>query len=330
MPQGDMLTKNITKFCGFVILICPVSLFTANCGGVFPQDAFRSNSNGALNEAERSKDYLAPRVAAHIEDDAVTESSGVAASRCNTGVYWTHNDSGDDAFLYAFNLQGEKLGVWRVPGAKSVDWEDIAAFRDREGKCFLYVGDTGNNKRTRGELTIYKVPEPIVSPGDKDSNRSRPLWTEPADAIKIGYPGIRHDAETLMVHPQTGDIYVLTKSYTHEASLYKLSAPYDPEKVNPMEPLGTISVPAFPNGTLTGGDISPDGLRVAICDYFNAYELVLPGTTKNFDEIWKQTPQVIELGPRKTGESIGYSADGKFLIAGSEGRNSPIIVAERK
>jgi hypothetical protein len=174
------------------------------------------------------------------------------------------------------------------------------------------------------------VPEPIVSGEDKNSSKTNPVWTSPADVINIEYPEMRHDAETLLVHPITGDIYVLTKSYTHEASIYKLSAPYDLEKVNPMKLLGSISVPAFPNGTLTGGDISPDGKRLVICDYFNAYELVLPDTAKNFDDIWKQTPQVIELGPRKTGESIAYSAEGKFLIATSEGKNPPVIVVERK
>lgn len=325
-----MLSKNITKFCAFVILICLVSLFTANCGGVFPQDAFRSNSNGISGDAEKSVDYGPPKVVANIKEDAVRESSGVAASRCNEGVYWTHNDSGDDAFLFAFNLQGEKLGVWRVPGAKNYDWEDIAAFKDKSGKCFLYVGDTGNNKRTRSELTVYRVPEPQISAEDKNASKTRPVWTAPADAIRVEFPQMRHDAETLMVHPQTGDIYILTKSFTHEASVYKLTAPYDLDKVTPMTLLGTISVPAFPNGTLTGGDVSPDGTRAVICDYFNAYELILPAGVKDFDEIWKQTPQVVELGPRKTGESIAYSADGKFLIATSEGKNPPVIVVERK
>lgn len=296
---------------------------------MFPQDAFKSNSKGVNGDAEKSKDYAAAKVVANIKDDAVTESSGVAASRCDAAVYWTHNDSGDDAFLYAFNLQGEKLGVWRVPAAKNIDWEDIAAVKDTSGKCFLYVGDIGNNKRDRGELTIYKVPEPTVSDNDKNSNKKEPIWTDPADAIKIEYPDMRHDAETLMVHPQTGDIYVLSKSYTHEASVYKLAAPFDASKVNSMTNLGTIGVPAFPNGTLTGGDISPDGTRVVICDYFNGYEFVLPAG-KNFDEVWKQKPLVVELGARKTGEAIAYSTDGKFLVATTEGRSSPIIKLDRK
>src|SRR5689334_19987313 len=36
-----------------------------------------------------------------IKDPRITESSGLAASRIHPGVYWTHNDSDDGAYLYA-------------------------------------------------------------------------------------------------------------------------------------------------------------------------------------------------------------------------------------
>lgn len=325
-----MPRKNIIKFCAFIILTCLVSLFTTNCGGVFPKDSFGSEVK--LNDdARKSGDYGEPKVVARIKDDAVEESSGVAASRCNEGVFWTHNDSGDDAFLYAFDLQGEKLGVWRVPGAKNDDWEDIAAFKDTSGKCFLYLGDMGNNRHERGELTVYRIPEPKIEPGNKDSSRKEPVSTEPAQAINATDQDFKKDdAETLMVHPVTGDIYILTKSAKRESSIYKIAAPYQTDNPNSLQLVGTLRVPAVPNGLLTGGDISPDGKRVIICDYYGAYELALPEGTKNFDEIWKQAPLVVELGERKTGEAIAYSANGKFLIATSEGKNPPIIVVERK
>jgi hypothetical protein len=296
---------------------------------MFLRDSFSSEVK--LNDdAHKSADYKAPKVVARIRDDDVLESSGVAASRCNEGAYWTHNDSGDEAFLYAFDLKGEKLGTWRVPGAKNTDWEDIAAFKDQNGKCFLYVGDIGNNKRDRGELTVYRVPEPQIGPGDKDASKQNMIFTGPAEAIEVKDPNFREDAETLMVHPVTGDIYILTKSYKHESSIYKIPVPFQIDQPNSMQLIGTIRLPAVPDGLLTGGDISPDGLRVALCDYYGAYELVLPASAKSFDEIWKQTPQAVELGERKIGESIGYSADGKFLVATSEGKNPPVIVVERK
>ena len=40
-----------------------------------------------------------------IEHDTVNEASGIAASRKNSGVLWTHNDSGGSACVYALNTQ---------------------------------------------------------------------------------------------------------------------------------------------------------------------------------------------------------------------------------
>lgn len=325
-----MLSKNIIKFCVFVLLIGLISLFTMNCSDGFPQDAFRSNANGILGDAEKSKDYGEPKVVGHLQDSSIEESSGIAASRCAPDVYWTHNDSGDEAFIYAFNLKGEKLGTWRVPGAKNDDWEDIAAYKDPNGKCFLYVGDIGNNRHDRGQMTVYRIHEPLIGPGDKDASRKDMIFTEPAEPIEIKISDLKDDAETLMVHPVTGDIYILTKSYKRPSAVYKLTAPFKVDDPRAMEMIAPLSVPAIPDGVLTGGDISPDGKRVILCDYFSGYELVLPDGAKSFDEIWKQKPRVVDLGQRKTGESIAYSADGKFIIAGSEGKNSPIIEVDRK
>ena len=81
---------------------------------------------------------------------------------------------------------------------------------------------------------------------------------------------------------------------------------------------------------LTGGDISPDGKRVVVCDYFSAYEFVLPESASNFDEIWKQTPLAVELGKRDIGEAVGYSIDGNAIFATSEKKNSPVIEVRKK
>src|SRR6266566_1484018 len=61
-----------------------------------------------------------------LHSPRVKESSGIAASRAHPGVLWTHNDSGDDAYVYATDLAGADRGVVRIRGARAVDWEDIA------------------------------------------------------------------------------------------------------------------------------------------------------------------------------------------------------------
>jgi hypothetical protein len=122
----------------------------------------------------------------------------------------------------------------------------------------------------------------------------------------------------------------LTKSFTHEALIFKLTASFKKGEINRLEKIGALAVPALPNGLLTGGDIAPDGRRLAVCDYFSAYELKLPDKAKSFDDIWKSEPLIVELGERELGESVGYTADGRALVATSERNNSPIIFAELK
>ena len=322
-----MSRKTITKFCIFVISLLLFCLnFSACAAASSSGTGERRNNNTAKNF---STNYEKPRVAGTISSNEIKESSGIAASRCTENVFWTHNDSGDDAFLFAINASGEKLGTWKVAGAKNKDWEDIAAFKNEHGECFLYVGDIGNNERMKSEMTIYKLKEPTVSDVDKSSSKKNPVETENAEAIKFEYPDMRHDAETLLVHPQTGDIYVLSKSLTHSSGVYKLAANYDSNKTNTLKKIADFSVPAVPDGFLTGGDISTDGKRVILCDYFNGYEIALPKEAKNFDEIWIQKLATIDLGKREQGEAVCYSIDGKSIFATSEERNQPLIQVKR-
>lgn len=308
-----MLLKTIAKFS---LIVISLTAFSA-CHPVSSSDKAEKNAN-----EEISGDYEKPVVVGKIESREVNESSGLAASRCQENVFWTHNDSGHKSEIFALDATGKNLGKWMVSGAKSDDWEDIALFRDARGECFLYIGDIGNNSRKRGELTIYRVKEPNVS--------EKIFITETAEAIKVTYPEFRHDAETLMIHPVSGDIYILSKRMSGAAAVYKLKSGYDLMKTNTLEKIADFAVPAIPNGFLTGGDIAPDGRRVILCDYFNAYEIVLPADAKNFDEIWKEKPKIVRLGTREIGEAVAYAADGKSIYATSENKNSPLIQVKRK
>ncbi len=322
-----MLHKTITKNRALVISLTFFCLISTGCYSVSSNDIKNDNKP----DTKQSAEYGKPQIVGEIKSDEITESSGIAASRCNKDVLWTHNDSGDDAFIFALNEKGEKLGTWKVTGAKNKDWEDIAVFQDQKsGKCFLYIGDIGNNERSKTEMTIYRVAEPKVSAADVNSSAKNPNKTETAGAIKFEYPDMRHDAETLMINPKTGDIYILSKRLTGASGVYKLAAGYSLEKTNTPEKIADFTVPAVPDGFLTGGDIAPDGKRAIICDYFSAYEIVLPENAKNFDDIWKQKPVIIPLGERQQGESVAYSTDENAIFATSEGENSPLIEVKRK
>jgi hypothetical protein len=270
--------------------------------------------------------YGPPATLATIKDKSISESSGLVASRTMPGAYWTHNDSGDGPFIYAIDTHGDSLGTFRVNGARNRDWEDIAAGPGPQpDKSYLYIGDTGDNDSVRPEVIVYRVAEPALSNTSRKFTKSRPGSTEPAEAIRLKYPDGPHDAEALLVHPRTGNIYLVTKVVIAEPSVYEAVAPFTAGQPVTMRRIGETHVPSLFGGVITGGNISPDGRRVALCDYFQGYEIVLPAGASNFNDIWKQKMTGFDLGKRKQGESITYRLDGKALLATSEGKQSPLI-----
>ena len=139
----------------------------------------------------------------------------------------------------------------------------------------------------------------------------------------------KHDAEALLVHPRTGNLYIVTKVLIANPVVYEAVAPFTAGRSITMRRVGEPRVPSLFGGAITGGSISPDGRSVALCDYFSGYELVLPAGASNFDDIWKQKMIGFDLGKRKQGESITYRLDGKALLATSEGKQAPLIQVER-
>jgi len=258
---------------------------------------------------------------ASLEDRALDESSGIVASRRNPGLFWTHNDSGGGPLVYAFDRAGRRRGTFRVEGARAQDWEDIAAGPGpAQGQSYLYAGDIGDNDAERESVIVYRFPEPEVTA----EAAAAPLPTQPAEAIRLKYPDGAHDAEALLVHPSTGDLYVVTKR-ADGAGVYKLAAPFGAEGVHTLARVATLRGPDFFGILITGGDISPDGRRVAFCDYAQGYELTLPEGSKGFDDIWRQRPTVVLLGGRRQGESVCYRLDGAALLATSEGSPCPLF-----
>ena len=173
------------------------------------------------------------------------------------------------------------------------------------------------------------MAEPELTPANRKSTKTRPAVTEAAEAIRLRYPDGKHDAETLLVHPVSGNIYIATKVLLVNPVVYEAAAPFTAGKVVKMRRVGEIRVPSLFGGVLTGGSVSPDGRRVAFCDYFQGYELVLPSSATGFNDIWKQKMVGFDLGKREQGEAIAYRLDGKALLATSEGKQSPIFQVQR-
>lgn len=316
--------KTISNLLSFVIVLAAASILLTSCSG------FSTANNTAVSDESR---FEKPVSKGNFQSDEITESSGIVASKCQPEVFWTHNDSGDGPFIFAFDLKGKHLGVWKIANSNSLDWEDMATAKDNNGNCFLYMGDIGNTKeRERKDHRIYRVREPSVDQSTGSSSRSSPLASDPATIVAFKYPDTPQDSETLIVHPVSGDIYLVTKHRTEPAGVFLVTPNFsnNDQPVVTAKKIGDVTVPSIPNGFITGGDISSDGKRVILCDYLGGYEFELAAGKQNLDEIWSTQSFPINLGDRKQGEAIAYSADGRSVISTSEGRFAPILSVTRK
>ena len=139
-----------------------------------------------------------------LHSPRVKESSGIAASRSHPSVLWTHNDSGDDVYVYATDLAGADRGVVRIRGARAVDWEDIALgpCATQRAAC-LYIADTGDNEMARKSVVIYAVAEP-----DPPGRQSGPVRSAPAAALRLKFAGGPDDVEAIYVSPRDSALYL--------------------------------------------------------------------------------------------------------------------------
>ena len=188
------------------------------------------------------------RVIGTISAKGIDESSGIIASRRFPGVYWTHNDSGNPAILFAIDRAGKHVGRFSV-NVPNIDWEDIAI--DDAGR--LYIADIGNNDGGRKSVTIHQFDEPNPAAGaDKPGRlKVRRSW-------RLAYPADPFDSEAFFVWQGHG--YLISKLLTGaQAEVYRfpLDAKEDPAKLERVARLPIRS-------PVTAADISADGQRLAV------------------------------------------------------------------
>lgn len=240
--------------------------------------------------ADEPEAYLQTR----LQDPRITESSGLARSGYDNRVLWTHNDSGDEARLFAVR-DGATEAVVRLGGTSAYDWEAISRYRSPSGRSWLYVGDIGDNAEARSEVVVHRVAEPT-------DLRDQTVWPT---SYRMRYEDGRHDAEALLVHPQTGRIYVVAKD---GAGVYEAPETLDPEGVNVLRRV------AWAPMTVTDGAFLFDG-RMVLRNYTDAFVSRGPG----------QPQLVVRLPGTAQGESLAVAPGYQAVLIGSEGTNSPVF-----
>ena len=228
-------------------------------------------------------------------DPDIVESSGlVAATGVANGLVVTTNDSGDSGRVFAVDpTTGDTVGVttW------SPDPVDVEALAPA-GPGHVWVGDIGDNRRLRSSVEVLRVP---VGRGEI---AARP------ETYELVYPDGARDAEALLSHPLTGQLFVVTKG-VFAGTVYAA-----PMRLRSDAPNRLREVAQAP-GIVTDATFLPGGGAVVLRTYSTAYVAAFPS--------WQPVASQ-ELPQQDQGE--GIALDGRALLLSSEGARSQVLRVE--
>ena len=267
------------------------------------------------------------------EPPDLLESSGAVATPAQPDIIFTFNDSGNEPFLFAMDTAGTLRGRWKIEGAANRDWE--AASRGpcttampaikTESSC-LFIGDVGDNGAVRDVVTIYQLPEPVLS-----GELSQGMLA--ATSLRFRYPDSPHDVEAMYVGPD-GTTYLITKrplpktfGALRPSLVFTISADRWAARDTSMATL-LDSLPIVPGTSplrsITDASLSSDSRYLAVRTYGQVYIFATDTLT---GRVLNQVPPAIcniEAVEAKPGEGVTWVENNSQLLLTNEGRDAPM------
>lgn len=176
----------------------------------------------------------------------------------------------------------------------------------------IWVADIGDNpleSERRETIALWKLAEDSTKPV----------------VYRMSYPDGPHNAGALLL-ASDGTPVIVTKE-PGKTALYTPTAALVAEETIPLQKVGSFTPPKTTTEnlfgdspgrtTVTGGATSPDGSRVVLRTFADAFEFdVADGNV--VEAITKGTPRATALPQEPAGEAITYSADGKSFLTVSK------------
>jgi hypothetical protein len=257
-----------------------------------------------------------------ISQSVLYQPSGLGASRVNPHVQYVHSEKDRQTMVAVDSGTAQVVGKYTVTIPNVFDWEDIATGPCPTGSCF-FAGDIGTARdipKPNGTSSVVRVPEPKLKSGQTSG-------TLTGDYFPYTLPGGRKNAEALMVHPGTGDIYVITKATSGVSEVYKFPNPLPaPGTSSVLTKVATLTLPTKEGdlnyAEVTAASIHPTLNRFLVRTYRKVYEYRgTPGGS--FASALTGTRVEMTDTAEGQGEAIEYARDGKAYFTLSEALSAP-------
>lgn len=283
--------------------------------------------------AQVAGSYRSPYVGKQVTDGGssaipltvLDQPSGLGASRINPGTLYVHSEKDRRTMVAVDAANATVQGKYSVNIPNAYDWEDIAIGPCPTGSC-IYAADIGVTAGPARSPLVYSVtrlPEPDIAAGQTSG-------TLTGETFFFTYPGgTARDAESLMVHPRTGAVYVITKDSSGGgvSKVFAFPTPLPaPGSTTVLTEVATLNLPTSVTdvyfGQATAAAIHPVGNRFLLRTYRHVYEYrAAPGAA--FDTAFGASPVTLIDTSEGQGEAIDYAVDGSAYYTLSERTAAP-------
>ncbi|HLL67594.1 MAG TPA: hypothetical protein VK453_18050 [Micromonosporaceae bacterium] len=252
-----------------------------------------------------------PQTVCTIDDSRIREISGLVALADGYAVVNDSNRDQSAQRIFRVDSACKYRGVSTAYQPNSLDPEDLAVAADGT----LWSADIGDNAPLTGGSGARRATVALW--------KLAPKATRPV-IYRFTYPDGPHDAEAVLLTADGTPLIVTKELMGAPAGLYapteapvpntaagvglKRLGEFTPQQTRTPNPLGPAG-----SGAVTGGAVSPDGKRVALRTYSDAYEWDVPDGDV-VKAITTGRPRVTPLPNEQGGESLAYTRDGKFFL----------------
>jgi hypothetical protein len=253
---------------------------------------------------------------------SIDEGSAILKSK-KYDIFWTLNDSGDVARIFAIDLNGKlikpdwvkKYSGLKITDAYNSDWEALTY--DSNGD--IIICDCGNNYNYRRDLALYRISEP------------NPYYANEAGIISkypFSYPdqkdfppdkeNFNYDAEAIFSYK--GKLHIITKTMsTSVAKIYRFNS-LTPWQMNVPEVIVSFDFKSL----VTDAAVSEDGKYISVLTYNYIWLFATNGKDNPFDS--KYYFKEISLGQC---EGVSFLKD-EVIISNENGYLFKIKIGELK
>ena len=242
----------------------------------------------------------APQRLCTVGDARLAELSGLVVA--DQRSFWAIADSGRRTVAYRVDRTTCAVTGTRTAPIDPNDAEDLASGPDGA----LWVGDIGDNERTRETVAVIVLPA-----------RGAP------SLHRLVYPDGPHDAEALLVD-SAGRPVIVTKEGGFGTGVYRTAEPPVGEGPTPLVRVGSVTLPASdatsgPLGALgsrlvTGAATTADGKVVALRSYTDAW--LYPVRDGDIAAAVTGPAVRVPLPDEPQGEAIAFGPDGTLYSSG--------------